>query len=39
MILKCFFGFEDAVVENLFSVVQVHYDYCDTVGMNVKFSM
>jgi len=28
MILECFFGFEDAVVENLFTVVQVHC-HCD----------
>jgi len=31
MILECFFCFEDAVVENLFIVLQVYYD------MKVKF--
>jgi len=33
MIFECFFGFEDAVVENLFIVLQAH---CDRY-MNVKF--
>jgi len=33
MILECFFCFEDAVVENLFTVLQAHC-HCD---MNVKF--
>jgi len=32
VILECFFGFEDAVVENLFIVLQV-------IGMNEKIRM
>jgi len=34
MILKCFFLFEDAVVENLLIVLQAR---CDMILMNVKF--
>jgi len=36
MILTCFFSFEDAVVKNLFIVVQAHFDRYERKILNVK---
>jgi len=36
MILECFFGLEDAVVENLFIVLQAHCDRYERKILNVK---
>jgi len=36
MILECFFGFEDNVVQNLFIVSQAHCDRHECKILNVK---
>jgi len=36
MIVECFFGFEDAVVENLFIVLQAHCDSYEWKILNGK---